>query len=47
MDPFSIIFTCIALMLIVIVLTPVVKIFAVAIRSMWKSMKKTAQIIRS
>ena len=41
MDPFSIMLTCFALMLMVVILTPFYKMFHFTLRSMIKSTKKT------
>ena len=47
MDPFHIMMTAFALMLMVIVLTPFIKAFFLAIRSIARSMKKTFNFITS
>ena len=45
MDPFHIMLTAFALMLMLIVLTPFVKMFFLAFRSCVRSMKKTFDVI--
>lgn len=47
MDPFSIMLTCFALMLMVVILCPFYKIFHFTLRSMVKSTKKTYKAIQS
>lgn len=45
MDPFHMLWTALALMLMVIVLTPFFKIFALALRGCIRSFVKTIQLI--